>query len=146
MRIIYIFLPVMAVLFLIYSTYEREFFAMAFIGPTEAVLIYVLSRLSAQYNMGLRVVVFTIGLAICALAIGLYLLSQKKSRSAMIKKLKISMFGRNTTRVISITAYSALSLLLMVAFIFGGVVAGYCMFTAIIALVCGFVYYTIRLM
>ncbi|MBQ9534963.1 MAG: hypothetical protein IJU78_03875 [Clostridia bacterium] len=146
MRMIYVFLPLFAALFLVYWVYEREFFTMALVGSVVAVLLNALAQLTTQYDMTRRIVALALGFCLCAAAELLCLKAKKDKGMLRLGKKKTDLFGKTADKRLQLIVYAVLAVLLVAAFIFGGSVARYCMFAVIAAMICGFVYFTIRLM
>lgn len=144
MRIIYLLIPATAILYLIYSAYQRECFTFCVTQCAVAFVLYVLSGLAG--NMLLRVIVLVVGLAISLGVVALYLKGGKKGKQLHGLAGKVELFGKNTDRRHVLATYAIDAVLLLAAFFLGGSIAFYAALAVLLYTLAMLVYYTVKLM
>lgn len=143
MRIIYVFIPASAILFLIYSVYPKPLFITTATHMYVAFALYVLYKLN---ELEYRVFSAASALAVCAAAVILYFVTAKSKGCISIFGVNMVLFGRNANRGYLLCLYGITAVVIIASYAIGGFVALASMIAAIVFLVCSVVYGTVQMM
>lgn len=142
-RVLYVVIPGIAILHLVYSSYQREFFSFC---VTHSLICYLMWIMARTYNPSLELSALAAVLTICAAAFCLFLLASRKGGMLSLGGLHIRLTDNRDLRVSCVGAvYGGTALLALAAYFLGVPYAYYCLY-ALIGLVIGMaVYFTVKL-
>jgi len=145
-KMLYILLPTIAVLYLIFQTYPREFFSISIISATGAPFIWMLSKALNGGDGKKPLYILIAGLALMVAEAVLVLAASKNKGGISLfnKKLFLLSQGENLFPVLISSLIVVLSL--MLSFAFGAMFAFYCIFAVFIYLFIAAVFYTVKMM
>lgn len=130
LKMAYVFLSLCCLLFLVYSVYPRELFALCLTHGAIALCLAALSALEAPQT--LRVGALTGGLALCLGTAVLFWVTRSRSGGITLGAVTFNLFGESLAPPFVLASYAAAGLLLSASFLWGNIVA--VMGTAVIAL------------
>ena len=94
LRVLYVIIPVCAILYLVYSVYPREFFSLAAAMTLVALMLWLIAKSTGSNTMsGATVWFLAFGLLICVGLEGLFLLARKKPGKLKVGPVDLSMFS-----------------------------------------------------
>ena len=144
-KALYTFIPGFAVLYLIYSVYRREFFV---ICVTHVVAVFAFSNLGKGYS-NFTLLYFAGALALCAAALGLFLLLYKSGGVLKFGKSSFQVFNRDSNPKHIVPSYVVVMAVLMTVFFLSGeaayYAATYAMYATIAYLAGLLIYNTVKL-
>ena len=143
MRVIYVFIPASAILFLVYSVYPKTLFVTSATHIYVAFTFYALRRMTV-FNV--RLTLLLAALVVCAIALALYFGTLKKKGCVQVAGVRFMLFDRGTSRNYLLLLYGITAAALVAVFFLGGTVAFYAMIATIIYMVCAVVHSTIKMM
>lgn len=147
LRILYVIIPVCAILYLVYSVYPREFFTLAAMMTSVAVLLWLIAKSIGSNSLsGASLWFLALGLVLCVGLEGLFLAVRKKRGKLTMGKLDLQVFGPQTSHALVVTVALCSALLLLAAFFLAGSVGLYAMFALVGSLFVLAVYYTVKMM
>lgn len=136
MRLIYIFLPAMAVLFLVFKVYERQFFTFC---VTHGIVAYALYRCYClPFDGHFRLLGVLIAGAVCVFAMALVFLPENR-------KLKVQLLGSESNKAYLIPLYLVTLCVLAAGFLLGGKAALVLLLSTVAYMVGAAVYFTVKL-
>jgi len=144
MRVIYLLIPAVAILYLIYSAYQRECFTFCAIQCVVAFALYALSGLAG--SMLMRIVILAVGLVVSLGVAALYLKGDKKGVKLRVMGTKVELFSKNVDRRHVLITCAADAVLLLAGFFLGGSIAFYAALAVLLYALAMLVYYTVKLM
>ncbi len=152
-KLMYVFVPIVSVLVLIYFLYARDFFAISAVCACTAVLVWLISRSvgdgfiwSTGFYFGraakLSIVAFVL---LAAYTVGLYLL---KKNGGMLKLggKTLEVFPAGTKYRLSFITAAVSAISILAGFILGATVAYYLVFAVVAYLFVLAVYYTVKML
>lgn len=142
-RVLYVVIPGAAILHLIYSSYQREFFSFCL---THSVIGYLMWLMARTYNPAHKLWALAAILVICAGAFGLFLAALRKDGVLTLGRRQIRLTDNRSLRVQEVGAiYGGTAILALLAYFLGVPYAYYCLY-ALIGLVIGMaVWFTVKL-
>jgi hypothetical protein len=143
MPVIYVFIPVSAVLFVLYSVYPKTVFVTSATHSFVAMAIYAL-RL--DFLPRTRVIILCAGLAVCGLAVILYFATAKNDGCIRIAGVNLSLFGRHANRRYLLILYAVTAVVLVAAYLLGGAFAFYATWLTVAFIVASVIAATVRMM
>lgn len=147
LRVLYVIIPVCAILYLVYSVYPREFFSLATAMTLVAVVLWLIARsIGSNAMSGATVWFLAVGLLICVGLEGVYLMVRKNRGKLKMGKFQPVLFGPDTKHALVVTVAACCAVLLLAAFFLAGSVGYYAMFALVGALFVMAVYYTVKMM
>ena len=147
LRVLYVIIPVCAILYLVYSVYPREFFSLAAAMTLVALMLWLIAKSTGSNTMsGATVWFLAFGLLICVGLEGLFLLARKNRGKLKVGPVDLSMFSPNTRHELVVTVAACCAVLLLAAFFLAGSIGYYAMFAVVGALFVMAVYYTVKMM
>lgn len=147
LRVLYVIIPVCAILYLVYSVYPREFFSLATAMTLVAVMLWLIAKsIGSNAMSGATVWFLAVGLLICVGLEGVYLMVRKNRGKLKVGKLEPALFGPDTKHALVVSVAACCAVLLLAAFFLAGSVGYYAMFAVAGALFVMVVYYTVKMM
>lgn len=147
MRLLYVVMPVSAVLYLIYYVYPREFFT---ISLTHAALAFLMWTMAKTLGTGGDVVIrygsFGLAVLICAAALGLVWGTRKTDGSVKLGNRQIAVFNKHTNARYLTVLYAATLALFVAALLLGTPFAFYALYVVLGFIFVAAVYYTVRML
>ncbi|MDP4109533.1 MAG: hypothetical protein Q8878_05820 [Bacillota bacterium] len=146
-KMLYTLLPSIAVLYLIFHTYPREFFSISVICATGAVCLWSLSRTLTGDGTGKRPLYLVVmGLAFLGIELAIVLRASRNNGVLKIFGRKLSLLSQDATLLPVLLAGLTAVLTIVFSFVLGAMAAFYCMFAVFIYLFIAAVFYTVKLM
>ena len=142
-RVLYVVIPGAAILHLVYSTYQREFFSFCLTHSTICYLMWIMAK---TYNPSLEMAALAAILIICVVAFLFYLLAKRHDGEGHFGPITIRLYDNKkigTDHVALI--YGVTALLAAVAYVLGIPYAYYILYALIGLVVAVAVYYTVKL-
>ncbi len=142
-RVLYVLIPGAAILHLVYSTYQREFFSFCL---THSLISYLLWIMAKTYNPSLELAALGSILAICGVAVVFFLLASRNDGEGHFGPITIRLYDNKKIKTAHIAVlYGCTALLAVLAYMLGAPYAYYIMYTLIAVVVGAAVYYTVKL-
>lgn len=146
MRLLYIIMPVSAILYLIFCTYPREFFTVATTHACIALLLWFIGQASElPVRPTMKLTSLVIGLVLCVVPVAFYQFTHKNSGVLSVGSVRLRLFSPQVNRSYPAAIYGGAAALLVASFVFGNPLAYYAMFAVIGFLFAAVVYYTVRM-
>ena len=142
-RILCVFFPAAAILFLIYSVYQRDFFMICLLLFPVTGIFWLFSRTA---NRGVALLALIVGLVLCAVGLALFLMTAKNKGILKLGKNKFSLFTKDSSKSHFIPLYAITAAILIAAFIFTSPLAKLAIIASIAYLFICVIYYTVKLM
>lgn len=136
MRLIYVLVPCLAILFLVFKVYERQFFTMCVVVGYTVFAMYLCYKLTGTDSI--RMAGFLSAAVLCLIPPVLSFLPHEHV-------LRLALLGREGARRLQIPLYLAVLLCLFAAFWFGGKAALVLLLCGVAYLVGAAIYFTVRL-
>ncbi len=133
MHVLYVFLPVVAVLYLVYHVYERQFFTFSTVSAVSITAAYW-----SYSNAWERLPALVLAGVLCLFVMGIALLKGGRLQEALL--------GKQFDRKYTVLVYAALLATLLVAAMLEGKIALVLTLCMVIYLLAAAVYYTIKAM
>ena len=143
MRVIYVFIPASAILFLVYSVYPKTLFVTSATHIYVAFTFYALRRMTV-FNV--RLTLLLAALVVCAVALALYFATVKKKGCIQVAGVRFVLFDRTTNRNYLLLLYGVTAAALVAVFFLPAVAAFYAMIATILYMVCAVVHGTVKMM
>lgn len=146
-KMLYILLPTISVLYMIFKSYPREFFSISVICATGAPFLWLLSRALTENGTGRKsIYIIVAGLALMGIELIIVLNASKNKGHIDVFRRRLFLLsqGANLFPVLLSSVIVVLSLAL--SFAFGAMFAFYCMFAVFVYLFIAAVFYTVKLM
>lgn len=142
-RVLYVLIPGAAILHLVYSTYQREFFSFAL---THSMICYLLWIMAKTYNPSLELAALVAILVICVASIAFFMLAKCHDGEGHFGPVTIRLYDnkRLTTNHI-VAIYGITGLLAVASYMLGAPYAYYILYALIGFVVGAAVYYTVKL-
>ena len=142
-RVLYVLIPGAAILHLVYSTYQREFFSYCL---THSLISYLLWIMAKTYNPGLEMAALGSILAICVVAVIFFLLAKRHDGEGHFGPITVRLYDNKKLPTAPIVAiYGVTALLAVLAYVLGAPYAYYIMYAMVGSVVGAAVYYTVKL-
>ena len=146
MRLLYVLMPVSAVLYLIYYVYPREFFTVCLTHSSLAFLMWALAKTARGGDPVICYASFGLAVLICAAALALAYKTRGTDGVLTMGSRRIAVFNK-TTNIRYITAVYAVTLVLLVAaLLLGAPLAFYALYAVLAFIAVSAVYYTVRML
>ena len=146
-RLLYVILPAIAVYYLIYYTFPREFFVVSIdCGLMIGLLYLVRQSLASASHTWIAWVACAVALVLCLVQILIVLSVKKHGCKRMVNGRMTDLFSSNNAYTIMLISALLLAILPIIAAILGTQVAYYLIFAAFAYLFVTVVYYTVKLM
>ncbi len=151
-RMMYVFVPIVSALLLVYLLYPRDFFFISLVSACAAVLLWYMSRASGDgfiWVRGVKAGKLLYGFIAAIVLLGAYtavVLKLKKSEGVLKIKGEREIFPKGAHYLLSLLTAAVAALLLIVGYICGGTVAYYLVFAMVAYLFVLAVYYTVKMM
>lgn len=146
MRLLYVLLPVAAILYLIYYTYPREFFTICTTHAVLALCMWVLAKASDSGDTRLRTIAFALAAVLCAAAFGLACVACKAGGVIKLGSHQVAVFGKKTSLLYLAAVYGVTLALFVAALLLGSPFAFYALYAIIGFIFVAAVYYTVRML
>ena len=146
MRLLYVLMPVAAILYLIYYTYPREFFTVCTTHAALALCMWVLAKASDSGDTRLRAIAFALAAVLCAAAFGVACLACKAGGAVKVGSRSFAVFGKKTGLRYPAIVYGATLALFVAALLLGSPFAFYALYAIIGFIFIAAVYYTVRML
>lgn len=141
-RVLYIALPVAAILHLIYCSYQREFFSLCVTHFSVILAVWMAARQAGRT----AAVASVIAIVICGAAVLIFLSARKKGGYISVGKLKIKVYdNKNITSQTVFAVYGVTALMVAAALFLAAPYAYYILYALAAFLVIEAVYFTVRL-
>lgn len=152
-RMMYVFVPLVCALILIYLLYPRDFFCTALVTACAAVLLWYMSRATGAgfiWVRGVKAGKVLYGTILAVILLAAYvagLLWLKKSNGVLkLKNGEREIFPKNAHYLLSLVTAGVTALMVLAGFICGGTAAYYLVFAMVAYLFVLAVYYTVKMM
>lgn len=152
-RMMYVFVPIVSVIILIYFLYPRDFFAISVVCACTAVLLWFISRSVADgfvWTRGIRVNLVFIGMIVALVLLAAYALAVRfvAKRDGMLKLggKTVELVPPSTKYLLSYLTAAVSAACILVGYICGAAVAYYLVFAAVAYLFILAVYYTVKML
>lgn len=147
MRLLYVLMPVSAVLYLIYYVYPREFFTVCLTHASLAFLMWALAKTSdAGGDPVIRYASFVLAVLVCAAALALAYKTRSTGGVLTLGSRQIAMFNKTTNIRYLTILYVATLVLLVAALLLGAPFAFYVLYADLAFIAVAAVYYTVRML
>ena len=144
--LLYIIVPALCVLYLIYLIYMTEFFAVAFLSASGGFLAWILNRLLLGGRGARGITVAVLILLFYLASFILFFISSKNGGALKLFKKKYQFMPRNSKYGFIYLCCAICFLCTLAALIFGAAAAFYSIFVVFAYLFVMTVYYTVKLM
>ncbi|MBQ9925919.1 MAG: hypothetical protein IJO51_07855, partial [Clostridia bacterium] len=142
-RVLYVVIPGAAILHLVYSTYQREFFSFAL---THSVICYLLWIMAKTYNPSLELAALAAILVICVVAFVFFLLAKRHDGEGHFGPITIRLYDNKKLKTDHVALiYGGTALLAGAAFALGNPYAYYILYALVGLVVGAAVYFTVKL-
>ncbi len=142
-RVLYVIIPGAAILHLVYSTYQREFFSFCLTHSTICYLLWVMAK---TYNPSLELAALGAILIICFSAVVFFLLAKRHDGEGHFGPITIRLYDNKKLKTSqAVMLYGATALLAVVAYLLGIPYAYYILYALVGLVVGAAVYYTVKL-
>ncbi|HIU42884.1 MAG TPA: hypothetical protein IAB67_01145 [Candidatus Ventrousia excrementavium] len=147
MRLLYVLMPVSAVLYLIYYVYPREFFTVCLTHASLAFLMWALAKTSdAGGDPVIRYGSFVLAVLVCAAALALAYKTRSTGGVLTLGSRQIAVFNKTTNIRYVTILYAATLVLLVAALLLGAPFAFYVLYADLAFIAVAAVYYTVRML
>ncbi len=145
-RLNYVILPAIAVLFLIYSTYQREFFVLCVTHSMLSLAIWIIAKGSGgAANASVALLATVAAFAVCAGAILLFSLSFKNKGKVKLGGFTFAVSSGKADKNLVYGVYAISAMLVALAYLLGAPWAYYILYAFVGFLVFSAVYFTVKL-
>ena|GEM_PF-3530654 len=142
-RVLYVIIPGIAILHLIFSSYQREFFWFSLTCSVVLCMIWIMAKAPHSRSAMLAVI---LALCACAAAVLAYLSARKNGGVLAAGKLSIRICEVNSLSAAAVCAvYGAAALMAVVAYASGAPYAYYALYALAGVFAAAAVYYTVKL-
>lgn len=145
MRLLYVLLPVAAILYLIYYIYPREFFTVCTTHAALSFCMWALAKTAGDAGW-LRYGAFAIGAVICIVFFALAFTTRKSGGCITLSGKKLQIFSAKTSAAYLACVYGVPLLLFIAALALGVPFAFYALYVIIAYIIAAAVYYTVRML
>lgn len=142
-RVLYVVIPAIAILHLIYCSYQREFFSLCLTHSAVSYAIWIIAKAS---DRKLALIAAVAAIAVCGVALLIYFAARKTDGVLHIGKLGLKAFDNAGVSAKAVVAvYGITAVLVAAAYILAAPVAYYILY-AVAAFIAGAaVYFTVKL-
>ncbi len=141
-RVLYVALPVAAILHLVYCSYQREFFSLCVTHVSVILAVW----LAARHTGRMATVAVIIAIIICGAAVLLFLSAKKNGGYVSVGRLKIKLYdNKNIASRTVFAVYGVTALLVAAAYFLAAPYAYYILYALAAFLVIEAVYFTVKL-
>jgi hypothetical protein len=145
-RVLYAVLPAVAVLYLIFYTYQRDFFFLATLTGLGVFTLWFMRSQTYMVNTGWQwLAPMAVAAALLAVAAGLTLL-RKHGGLLNAGKIRLRVFAAGTKYRFMYAGCGLIAVAVLLAFLFGNAMAFYLIFVLFGLLFIAAIYYTVKLM
>lgn len=145
LRILYVFIPAVTVLYIIFHTYPRDFFALATVAGFGAIGIWLMGT-ALGGGSGASKVWLIIGIMLAAIAIvTVVTVLIQANGGSLFRNGKYHVFTQDAHYTLLYITYAALLVLTVLTWFFAGAMMYYFVFALLAYLVFAGVYYTIKM-
>ncbi len=145
MRLLYVLLPVAAILYLIYYIYPREFFTVCTTHAALAFCMWALAKTTGDGGLW-RYGAFAAGVLVCVLFLALAFGTRKSGGSVTLFGKKLEIFSVKVNIGYLAGVYGVPLLLFIAALALGVPFAFYALYAIIAFIIAAAVYYTVRML
>ncbi|MEA4920282.1 MAG: hypothetical protein VB078_05125 [Clostridiaceae bacterium] len=142
-RVLYVLIPGIAILHLVYCSYQREFFSLAMTHSAIAYIIWIIAKTS---NPKLDLLMTVAGIVICGVALIAFFAAKKTKGRLKLGIINMKVFDSRDICPIKVSLIYGLSaVLIAAAYILGAPYAYYILYAVIGFLAVSAVYFTVKL-
>lgn len=146
LRVLYVFVPTVAALYILFHTYQRDFFVIATVSGFGAIGIWLMGR-ALRGGPGASKIWILIGLMFALLAIiAVITIVIQANHGKISEKSKISLLGADTKYGLLYVTYVVVATLIALTWIMAGAMLYYFIFALLGYLVFVGIFYTIKLL
>lgn len=142
-RVLYVLIPGIAILHLVYCSYQREFFALSM---THSAIAYIIWIIAKTYNPRLDLLMTVAGLIVCGISLIVFFMAKKNNGILKLGAINFKIFDNRDICPIKVSVIYGLSaVLIAAAYILGAPYAYYILYAVIGFLAVSAVYFTVKL-
>ncbi len=147
MRLLYVLMPVAAILYLVYYTYPRAFFTVCTTHVSLAFLMWTLAKASGVSGSArIRCIAFALAALLCLVMLCLVWATRKTGGAIRLGRRSVAVFGKKTGTRYLAGLYTATLILFAAALFLGAPFAFYALYALAGFIFVAAVYYTVRML
>ncbi len=141
-RVLYIIIPSIAILHLIYCSYQREFFVLCL---THSAILFGLWIMARTASDKLALLAAIVCLIICAAAVLVFLAASRAGGTLQLGRARLRVLDSDVSRTAAFAVYGVTALAVVAAYILGAPLAYYILYAMVALLVMAAIIFTVKL-